>query len=122
MNPLSVSVSTISHEPFVISACATALYTLAATKTGATINDLERGEIALAELVEVLSETAEITEVVVQTTTHGFDLHIQFEPFGTMPMPVGSRQVIDAGLDSWQLTQNSAVVQLEQPLGHQNHE
>ncbi len=123
MTPLRLSVSVDSDDPDVMQRCVASLFCLAATQTGASIADLESGDIAVSELMEALTERTRVTQVTLQGTTEGFE--ISFELAETLSMAAfdeGSRQIIDGGLPTWTLTDDAAVISLpfgKQPSDHE---
>ncbi len=92
---------------------ATALFGLAATQTGSSIAQLERGEIALAELVEGIAETTAIAVIELRRAPSGYVLTLAFaEQTATPPLDGGARQIIDATFDHWTLDASSATISI----------
>jgi len=71
---------------------------------GCSISDLERSDIALEELLDVLEAYGPLSNVTLHLGADGIQMTLRFEAEEQQPdFPQGSRQVIDAGLDRWTL-------------------
>ena len=119
MRPLHLSLRVESEDPTVILRCIAGLFGLALTQTGASVTELETGDIAMSELVEELTVHTEIREVALSGSAQGFELRLELaDSLPTLTLGEGSRQIIDGGFHSWSMIGHDVVITL--PLDRQS--